>query len=256
MYLSGASNYGASSNLKVLSNIFRDTPGEAIEVRLFQTLSGVTIDGNVFHNMGKGTCSNSWKCRSAMTLSIGSGSPSLSNVTISNNLIWDTGEGAIRMWAGTPAVYNNTVYNWGMGSPANGGYGQWAFFGYSSDGGGTIKNNIIYATGSTANGYAKIAFDGSPFSASNNICASGSCGSSSLLVALTSVLTSLLTSTDQNSLQFLKPSSNSSANSGGVSVGLTTDYLGNARVSSTLGIGAMEYGNTPVPMPPSSVIVN
>ena len=253
VYLSGASNYGASSGIRFLSNIFRDTPGEAIEVRLYQSLSGLTIDGNVMHNLGKGTCPTSWKCRSAITLAIGSGSPALNTVQISNNLIWDTGEGIVRMWAGNPAVYNNTVYNWGMGSPANGGYGQWAFFGYSNDAAGTLDNNIIYAAGSTANGYAKVAFDRSPFSTASNLCGTGSCGSSQ--IAATS-LSTVLASTDQNSAQFLEPASGSPANSGGTSVALTVDYLGKPRLSSSPGIGAIEYGTaTTVPMPPSNVAV-
>lgn len=255
IYLSGASNYGASGNVVFQSNIFRDTPGEAIEVRLYQNLSGLTFDGNVFHNLGKGTCSSSWKCRSAITLAIGSGSPSLTGVVISNNLIWDTGEGAVRMWAGSASVYNNTVYNWGMGSPANAGYGQWAFFGYENDASGTIKDNIIDATGTTANGYTKTAFDGSPFTTAGNVCTAGSCGSSGIMAAAGSLLTGLLTSTDQNNSQFLVPTASSSANTGGVSDGITLDYLGGSR-PSTPGIGAIQYGAQPTPDPPVNVAVN
>ncbi len=254
IYMSGASNYGPSSNLNILGNIFRDTPGEAIEIRLFQNLDGLVIDGNAMHNIGKGTCSVGWKCRSAITICWGGGSPSLTNARITNNLIWDTGEGIVRTWLGSPLIANNTVFDWGKGSPANGGYGQWAFFGYQNDGGGTFKNNIIFASGTTANGYAKIPFDKSPFSASNNLCASGtSCGSSSRVIS-----SSALLSTDPNSTQFLKPAVGSPALSGGVAVGLLVDYQGSARQESggSIGIGAiLEASNQAVPEAPSNVTV-
>jgi hypothetical protein len=251
IYLSGASNYGPSSNFNFLGNIVRDTPGEALEIRLFQNLDGLVIDGNAMHNLGKGTCAGSWKCRSSITLAVGSGSPSLTNARITNNLIWDTGEGIVRDWLGKPLIANNTVYNWGVGSPANGGWGQWAFFGYSNDGNATIENNIIFATGSTANGYAKIPFDGSPFAASNNLCASGTkCGSSTGVVSASSFL-----STDQNSAWFLRPGGSMTALLG-LNVGLSVDYLGNAR--PTIGsVGAIQTSGVTaeVPLPPSNFTV-
>ena len=87
IYFSGASNYGPSAHIYIRNNVFRDTPGEAIEFRMFQTMNDVVIDGNAFHNIGKGTCSNSWKCRSAITLA-GSGA-SVTNIQISNNPAMD-----------------------------------------------------------------------------------------------------------------------------------------------------------------------
>jgi hypothetical protein len=174
IYFSGASNYGTSAHIDIRNNIFRDTPGETIEFRMFQTMDDVLIDGNAFHNMGKGTCSASWKCRPAIT--IASSGASVTNIQISNNLMWDLGEGAVRMWTGSPVVYNNTIWQWGQGSPANAGWGQWAFYGGGpNDGSGTLKNNIIYGTGTTQNGYALVPFDNSSgFTKSNNACASGS----------------------------------------------------------------------------------
>ncbi len=170
IYFSGASNYGSSAHIYLRNNIFRDTPGETIEFRMYQTIDDVVIDGNAFHNIGKGSCSANWKCRSAIT--VASSGATVTNLQISNNLMWDLGEGAVRMWSGNPLVYNNAVWQWGQGSPANNAYGQWAFFGYQSDGSGTIRNNIIYGTGTTANGYALIPFDTSPFTKSNNVCSS------------------------------------------------------------------------------------
>jgi hypothetical protein len=252
IYLSGASNYGPSSNFSLLGNVIRDTPGEGLELRLFQNLNGLIIDGNAIHNLGKGTCSSSWQCRSAITLATNTGS--LSNARITNNLIWDTGEGIVRNWAGNPLIANNTVYDWGMGTPANAGWGQWAFFGYSNDGNATIQNNIILATGATANGYAKIPFDKSPFVASNNLCASGTaCGSASGIAAAAMFL-----STDQSSTSFLKPAA-SMTTLVGVNVSLGLDYLGNTRPA--LGaVGAIQASGTtvattspPVPLPPTNV---
>jgi len=148
------------------------------------------------------------------------------------------------------------VYNWGMGSPANGGWGQWAFFGYSKDANGTLENNIIYAAGSTANGYAKVAFDGSPFSTATNLCGTGSCGGTGTQVSASS-LSTVLASTDQNSPQFLEPAASSPANTGGTPIAaLTVDYLGKLRPSGSASIGAIEYGTgAVVPMPPTNVAV-
>src|SRR5258706_13543202 len=63
IYFSGASNFGPSAHVYLRNNIFRDTPGEQIEFRMFQNWDDVVIDGNAFHTIGKGTCSASWKCR-------------------------------------------------------------------------------------------------------------------------------------------------------------------------------------------------
>lgn len=241
LYFSGASNYGQSSGLEIKNNVFRDTPGEAIEFRMYQNLTDVTIDGNAFHDIGKGTCSTSWKCRSPITLADSGGTAS--NVTISNNLIWDTGEGIVRCWnSGGSKIYNNTIYNWGMGSPANGGYGQWAFFGYSKDGTCFVKNNIIYATGNTANGYKKIPIDASPIitgNASNNICLDGqNCGASSQVYSAT------LLSTDPTNTGFLQPNLSDSNLIKGANLsfsGVRVDYRLISRPSSaSFTIGAIE----------------
>ena len=242
IYPSCGSNYGPMTNFYILNNIFRDTAGEAIEFRLVaQSVSGVVIDGNAFHNIGKGVCKTGWKCRSAITLAQEGGT--IGSIRISNNLIWDTGEGIVRCWGGNANIYNNTVYNWGMGSPANAGYGQWAFFGYSKDGKCVVKNNIIYATGTTANGYTKIPFDTSPgitSNASNNICLSGqSCGALSQVYSGTTLL-----STNQTDANFLQPNLSLPTLTTGVnllSAGVTVDYRRNSRPSSApFVIGAIQ----------------
>ena len=78
------------------------------------------------------------------------------------------------MWNGSPLVYNNSIWQWGQGTPANAGYGQWAFFGYQADGNGTVRNNIMHGTGTTSNGNPLTPFDASPFTKSSNVCTSAS----------------------------------------------------------------------------------
>lgn len=230
IYFSGASNFGTSAHIYLRNNIFRDTPGEEIEFRMFQNMDDVLIDGNAFHNMGKGTCSVGWKCRPAITLA--SSGATVTNIQISNNLMWDLGEGAIRMWTGTPFVYNNTIWQWGQGSPANGGYGQWAFYGYASDGGGTIRNNIIYGTGITSNGYTLIPFDGSPFTKSNNVCASGAtsgCGQTFQASGPNQTVASI--SPSSPSFMLLNGTSSTAYHSGLTIAVVITSYLGTTRVA-------------------------
>jgi hypothetical protein len=155
---------------------------------------------------------------------------SLTNVQISNNLMWDLGEGAVRMWTGSPQVYNNTIWQWGQGSPANAGWGQWALYGYQQDANGTVRNNIIYGTGSTANGDDLIPFDGSPFTKSNNVCASAStsgCG----YAFMTSGATQTVASLSPTSPSFMLLNGiTSSAYRVGLSIPtITTSYLGTLR---------------------------
>ena len=235
MYFSGASNYGTSSGLYILNNIFRSTPGEAIEFRMFQTVTGVTIDGNAFHDVGKGTCSNSWKCRSAITFVDGQTSGArIANAKFSNNLVWDTGEGIMRCWASSSVlVYNNTVYLWGQGTPQNGNYGTWAFFGYQADGNCTPVNNIIYSGGGKSqNGSTLIPFDNSSgiaSGASNNMCATGqSCGANAQPWSSTTAQ-----SINPNISSFMFMNSSSTALGNGINTAGTPDYISNPRPSSS-----------------------
>jgi hypothetical protein len=229
LYFSGASNFGPSAHLYIRNNVFRDTPGEELEFRMFQTMDDVVIDGNVFHNVGKGTCPSGWKCRPAITLA--NSGASITNIQISNNVMWDIGEGAVRMWTGSPLVYNNTIWQWGQGSPANGGWGQWAFYGPGpNDALGTIQNNIIYGTGNTANGYALVPFDGSNYTKSNNVCASGStsgCGQSFQTSGANQTVMSL--SPNSPNFMMLNGPSSTAYQTGMTIVAVTTSYLGTAR---------------------------
>jgi hypothetical protein len=242
IYFSGASNFGTSAHIYLRNNIFRDTPGEQVEFRMFQDMDDVIIDGNVFHNVGKGTCSSStWKCRPAIT--VASSGATVTNLQISNNLIWDLGEGAVRMWTGSPFVYNNTIWQWGQGSPANSGWGQWAFYGPGpNDGKGTIRNNIIYGTGTTANGFALVPMDKSSYTASNNVCASAAfvgCGLAFVTSGATQTVASL--SPSSASFMLLNGTSSTAYHTGVTIAAVPTSYLGTTR-TTPYDVGAMNLG--------------
>jgi hypothetical protein len=250
MYFSGYNGSLSLNGLYIYNNIFRDVGGEALEFRVLNssTLTNVIIDGNAWHNIGKGTCSSSWKCRSPITLAPESGT--IATIRISNNLIWDVGENCVRTWgANTLTVYNNTCYNWGMGTPANGAYGSAAFANYSFSGTipGTYRNNILYAAGSDANGNDKQPYcpGCSPQAATNNMCESGeSCGTSSRTYDANVFL-----SVDENNADFFKLKSGSAAINYGydLSATFTSYYFGTGSRSGTYDIGADEYGISEAP---------
>lgn len=192
VYISGCNAGATMVGLKFLNNIFYNTPGEAIELRIAgngSSLDQVTISGNAFHDLGQGTCSGSFKCRGAITFSRDGSGCSVSGGTfgstgiVFNNLIWNTGEGAMRTWdnPSTYQFYNNTVYAWGLGNPANNAYSSAAFQNFSFTGtvNGDFRNNAIYATGTDNNGNTLVPFSGTGGATSqNNACRVGPCGTS------------------------------------------------------------------------------
>jgi hypothetical protein len=259
-YISGATNSGswpndcttncAAIDYQIRNNIFRDID-TSVEVNMrnstapFQ-IDGLVIDGNAFHNMGKGLCGTDWACRPAIILSDTSlGSPNWRGVMIKNNLIWNTGSGAIWTRSGDAEIYNNSITAWGLGSgsafnQAIGGAG------YPSP--ATVKNNAIYDG-------AKDPFDSSSFVASNNLCASGkSCGTSKQNYSTNTFL-----STDENNANFLKIGSSSEALDHGTDVSINNSYFGISR-TNTPDIGADEYsaggGDAVAPNAPSGLSVN
>jgi len=233
----GPGSGGGYNNVLIQNNIIRDMGGEGIEVNPRVTSSNLTITGNAIHNVGKQTCSGSWQCRPGVTVSIQSGNGNNATI-VSNNLIWDTGSGCLWDRGGgspRPAYYNNTCYDYGKGS-SGGGPNPEGISGYSDGGTATIQNNIIYAPNGTA------PFDGSNFSASNNLCASGkSCGSSNQIWSANTLL-----STVTGATTFLQIGSTSEARNHGAAITtLTASYGGVTRPQEgTYDIGAFEYSGS------------
>ena len=241
----GGAGHGTNGNrLYIYNNIFRSTPGEAIELRMSDTGANLTnayISGNAFHDIGKGTCSVLWKCRSAITFSTEGGGSFTLPIVVSNNLIWDTGENCVRAWDNPTGTkfYNNTCYNWGVGTPANGAYSSAAFADYSftSSVPGDFRNNVIYATGNDANSNAKTPFPNNASIDSYNACSSTtSCGTNKQTVSATDFI-----SLDENNIDFLKITSGDSPYQNGtdLTADVPNDYLGQTR-SAPVSIGAME----------------
>ncbi len=234
----GPGNGGGYSDFVFQNNIVREFYGEGLEVNPRVTSNGASIIGNAFHNVGKGTCSGAWLCRPAITMSIQSGGGN-NNTVIANNLMWDIGSGCIwERGGGSPraVIYHNVCYDYGKGGSGSNPNPQ-GISGYSNSGSATIRNNIIYAPNGTN------PFDGSSFTASNNLCASGkSCGSSARVWSSNTV-----SSTLENSADFLKPGSASEARNTGYAVtNIVTTYQGGIRpFESGYDIGVFEYGIGP-----------
>lgn len=242
----GPGNGGGYSNFVFQNNIVRDFFGEGIEINPRVTSTGAYIIGNVIYNVGKGTCALSWNCRPGITVSVQSGGGNNGTV-IAGNLIWDTGSGCI--WdrgGGSPAalIVNNTCYDYGKGD--GGDPNPQGISGYVNGGRATVQNNIIYAPNGTN------PFDGSRFTASNNICGAGkSCGSNSRTWS-----TATVRSVDKSSSLFLQIGPGSEARNAGVPVSYTTSYNGVGRPQeSAFDIGAWEYveSTTQVPGSPGNL---
>lgn len=224
----------------IKNNIYRDN-NNGIEINMRNgtgayEIDGLVIEGNALHNIGKGLCGTSWACRPGITLSNTSyGSPGWRNVSVTNNLIWDTASGCVWARAGTTEemkYYNNTCYGYGVGQ-GDGGPNPQGFSGYSNGGIGMIRNNIIISeTGVNP-------FDGSSFSTNNNLCMTGElCGSS----AQTDSASNTFLSTTENNSEFMRIKGTSKAVNNGYATGVTIYYFGTETRSGTLDIGSDEYG--------------
>ncbi|HEX4923829.1 MAG TPA: choice-of-anchor Q domain-containing protein, partial [Bdellovibrionales bacterium] len=231
----GAGETGGYTDFVFQNNIVREMYGEGLEINPRVTSSQAIITGNVFRNVGKGTCSTQWKCRPGITMSIQSGGGNNGTV-IAGNLFFDIGSSCV--WdrgGGTPRaqILNNTCFDYGKGA-GGGGPNPQGISGYTNGGRATVMNNIIYAPNGTA------PFDGSSFDASYNLCATGkACGSMQRGWSSNTVL-----SADPNSAEFMRLSESSEArNAGSGTSALETDLIGNARLQeSIIDIGAFEFG--------------
>lgn len=258
MYLSGCTGSQTLTGLNVQNSIFYNTPGEAIELRIVNgsSFNNAVFSGNVFHDLGSGTCGASWNCRSTITFSLDSSGCTSSgsfgnNISVVNNLMWNIGENCVRAWDNptTTKFYNNTCYQWGVGTGGSGIYGSAAFADFSFDSAvpGDFQNNLLYATG-TYGGTSKSAFPGGASMGNNNACMSGtSCGTSSQ-VSSSGTFQSLSTS----SRGFLKPMGGSSPIGHGATLsGVSPDYMGRAR-TAPYDIGAIQAASGSAPSVPGN----
>jgi hypothetical protein len=235
VYMAGDVCNGSASysNFLFQNNIVRNMGGEGVELNPRQDSPGAVIEGNAFHDIGYNTCTSTWNCRPAITVSSCGGTPS--GVQISNNLMWNISAGCVWAKAGDIAIYNNTCYDYGKQQNGDGTGGTIAqsegiAIGSSNNGGNvTTRNNIIFSV------VGKNPFDSSSLAmkASNNICAAGkSCGASS--VAWTN---SIVLSTAENNASFLKIDTSSAGAGAGVNLfsgGVALDYAGVPRLSAGL----------------------
>jgi hypothetical protein len=221
IYVGACTNPGSCGfqNFAIKNNIVRDMGGEGLEINPRVASSGIEISGNAIHNTGKQTCAGNWDCRPGITVDGPSVSGSTSNAVIQNNLIWDTGASCIwdKGGANSAQISDNTCYDFGKGTSH--GVCMQGVCG-DNHGNATIRNNIIVAPNGTN------PFDSSPFTASNNICASGkSCGSAAQMWSANTVA-----STDANNSAFMTLGANSEAKGTGIAIaGVTVDYTGAAR---------------------------
>jgi hypothetical protein len=232
----GPGDNGGYSNLLIKNNIMRDLGGEGIEVNPRVTSNNIEISGNAIHNVGKQTCSGKWLCRPGITVSIQSGGGNNGTVIL-NNLIWDTGSSCIWDRGGgnpKPVIYYNTCYDYGKGS-GGGGPNPQGISGYINGGTAIVRNNIIYVPNGTD------PFDGSVFTASNNLCGSGeSCGSSKQTWSVNTVL-----STNQNTSNFMQIGADSEVRNNGYTMSsIKSSYTADLR--PPYDIGAFVYGTTGV----------
>jgi hypothetical protein len=226
----GPGSGGGYASFLFQNNIVRDFFGEGVEINPRVTSADAVIVGNAIHNVGKGTCATTWKCRPAITMSVQSGDGNNATV-IANNLIWDIGSGCIwdrGLGNPRPVIFNNTCYDYAKGA-GGGGPNPEGISGYGGRGTAVVRNNIIYAPNGTR------PFDRSAFTASHNLCRAGfwspyipwgnDCGVSSQTWSVNSVL-----STDPDTSTFLRIGSASEARQGGLTLsGVAISYSGGSR---------------------------
>lgn len=259
IYLSGnGSGSGGDGRtldgIYLLGDIFYDTPGEAVELRMSDSasfLDNFLMDGCAAHNVGKGTAPESWKARGVFSFSTEGGGSFGDNGRVQNCVFWDTGEGAGRTWdnPSTWVLVNNTCIDWGMGDPANGQYCSTCFTNFNFNGAsGRFRNNTMYATGSDDNGNAKRPF---PATSSDTNKSHGACANGQTLAGTSdqaNLTSGSFQSLDEDSADFGKPAAASTMIGNGTTtdVTATVDYLGNP-MNSPPTIGAFQLPPETVP---------
>jgi hypothetical protein len=237
VYAGGGSSCSAGSsgstlaNLKFINNIFRDLGSLGVQVEPRNASTGLTIEGNAFHNLGKHSCGGNWHCRPAIAVTDSCGG-NQTGIIIRNNLIWDVASAGMWLYGGSGVIYNNTIYKWYQGD-VDDAFNE-AIAGWNSLSGFTVRNNMFDSAGN-----GQLIFRQTPGTSTNNMCESGkSCGSSSQ----TYVAAAAVQSTDENNLNFMRIKTASPAIDHGYTTGVTSYYYGSGTRTGTLDIGADEYG--------------
>ena len=215
------------TNCSVKNCIFRDLGGEGIELNIRTLMSNMVISGNIFHNIGKQTCYDTFACRPAITVSRIAVDDIVQDVYIYNNIMWDLGASGIYARAGEDRlyIYDNTIYDYANnpeGSPYPGDQEGVSDYG-TPDSTAWVVNNIIYDPDGTA------AFDSGPYNKLTNLTTNPP-----------------FISVDPTSGDFLKIGTNSAAYNTGTdvysdgSLPVTTDFEGDT-ITVRNDIGADEY---------------
>lgn len=240
-----ASGNSAMNNAELRNSIIRDVDGRGIQVetRTPGASAGLIIDGNAFHNVGKGGGSAcSYGISQGVQLANACRGAVVTGTKVTNNLFFDMGGGMVQAFPvddTTQLIANNTEYDYAKSACTASAQSHGMNASGSNAG---IYNNIILAP---AQGGLDSIYDRANLVSGNNLCQSGSttCGASSL----TSTAASVFQSTSTGSANFLKPAAGGPAENAGTNKyasGVVTDYLGAARPSSgSVEIGAMEIGS-------------
>lgn len=231
---------GGYSNLVIQNNIVRQWGGEGIEANHRVTSNGLIIIGNAIHDNGYVTCGLGWACRGGIVLNAQDGNPT-HGVVIANNLMWNFAASCIWNRVGgtpDPVIYNNTCYDYFNGSGTLSD--TKGIIGFSDAcGSGTYRNNIVVEPDSTEDPFC--ASPGATIS--YNLVETGEAGGAS---SQTYNASTTFVSTDENSINFLKINTGSSAYNNGTTTGAPSvyspDYAGTSRPQGAApDIGAFEY---------------
>lgn len=239
------------TNLEFRNSIFRQIDGRGIQIEPRADSSGVIVDGNAFHGVGYNSSGTSSISGAVQVANACGGTTN--GIVVSNNLMWDLGGGGVLVFVSPSSasafrVINNTIYDYGRATPIS--LNSHAITCYSDGCKAEVRNNIILAPRNS--GVNPLNRD-SGLTTGDNLCESGSrCGSG----AASGTASTAFLSTSPTSNSFLFPVG-AALKSAVLQTGVQTDYLGKARISSSVDTGAMESSSAVVrSMPPTNLTVN
>jgi hypothetical protein len=239
------------TNMSFLNSIFRQIDGRGIQVEPRANSSGMTINGNAFHDIGYDAAGTS-SISGAVQVADACGGTT-TGVLVSDNLMFNLGGGGVLVFesvgsASAFQVINNTIYDYGGAAPI--GLNSYGITCYTDGCPAQVINNIVLSPlNSGLNPLNRL----SGFVTSNNLCESGSsCGAS----ALSGTASNALVSTNTNSSSFLFPAG-AALQHVALQAGVNIDYLGNVRPSATVDLGAISSASaTSTPAPPPPLVPN